>query len=58
MRNNSGLWFLTACILLACSPLSAAEKDYSPFPNPDAGYVTDIAGVLSNEEEDRIESWL
>ena len=33
-------------------------KDYSPYPNPDAGYVTDIAGVLTDEQEDRIESWL
>ncbi|MBW1804152.1 MAG: hypothetical protein JRJ85_25890, partial [Deltaproteobacteria bacterium] len=26
-----------------------AEKDYSPFPQPDAGYVSDHANVLSDE---------
>jgi uncharacterized protein len=35
-----------------------AGKDYSPFPNPDAGYVTDITNVLTLEEEERIERWL
>jgi uncharacterized protein len=34
------------------------EKDYSPFPNPGSGYVTDIANVLTLEEEERIERWL
>ena len=34
------------------------EKDYAPFPNPGAGYVTDLADVLSDEEEEQIERWL
>ena len=58
LRNKQGLGLLIACVLLCCNLLLAAQKDYSPFPNPDAGYVTDIAGVLTDEEEDRIESWL
>jgi len=33
----------------------APEKDYAPFPQPDAGYVTDIAGLLTLDEEERIE---
>lgn len=37
---------------------AGTEKDYSPYPQPDRGYVTDIGGVLSYEEEERIESWL
>jgi uncharacterized protein len=33
-------------------------KDYSPFPPPDTGYVTDLADVLSLGEEEQIEKWL
>lgn len=33
-------------------------KDYSPFPAPDLGYVTDVADLLTREEEERIERWL
>lgn len=35
-----------------------AQKSYAPFPQPDAGYVTDIAGLLTPDEEERIERWL
>jgi len=35
-----------------------AGKDYSPYPNPDAGYVTDLAGLLTGDEEERLERWL
>jgi len=51
-------------ILLTCMrtvlPASSGgkEKNYAPFPNPDAGYVTDLAGLLTQEQEDRIEGWL
>lgn len=30
----------------------------APYPKPDAGYVTDLAGMLSRDEEERIEQWL
>lgn len=40
------------------SDVPGQGKDYSPYPQPDSGYVTDIAGVLSYEEEERIEQWL
>lgn len=36
----------------------APSKDYSPFPAPDVGYVTDLADLLTPEEEERIEKWL
>ena len=32
--------------------------DYNPFPAPDNGYVTDLDGLLSDEEQERIEVWL
>jgi uncharacterized protein len=34
------------------------EKDYAPFPNPDAGYVTDLAGLLTDKQEEEIERLL
>jgi len=34
------------------------ERDYAPYPQPDSGYVTDIAEILSDAEEERIEKWL
>ncbi|MFH0910466.1 MAG: TPM domain-containing protein [Planctomycetota bacterium] len=42
---------------LAGAPLPKAPitNKYAPYPEPDAGYVTDRAGVLTAEEEERIE---
>jgi uncharacterized protein len=34
------------------------QKQYAPYPEPDAGYVTDLADLLNPEEEDLIEEWL
>lgn len=48
------LLFLSALALAA--PLE--EKDYSPWPQPGSGYVTDHANLLTKEEEERIEKWL
>jgi uncharacterized protein len=61
MRNK----FLLIIVFLmnGFSPLFAidsngVERKYAPYPEPDRGYVTDIAGVLTVEEEEQIESWL
>ena len=67
MRIKLTLIALLFVALSACTvsfgentnPQSASEKkDYSPYPNPDRGYVTDIAKTLTVEEEERIEGWL
>ncbi len=34
------------------------ELDYYPYPQPDAGYVTDLAKLLPPQEQERIEKWL
>jgi len=34
------------------------QEDYDPFPNPDAGYVSDHANLLGNEKQEKIERWL
>jgi uncharacterized protein len=48
--------------LLLCTAVGHAEqatgKNYAPYPQPDNGYVTDLAGVLSTDEEEQIETWL
>lgn len=36
----------------------AASKDYSPYPQPDSGYVTDHANLLTDSEELQLERWL
>ncbi|QEG35946.1 TPM domain-containing protein [Bythopirellula goksoeyrii] len=36
----------------------AQQKNYAPYPEPDSGYVTDLAGLLPPEEEEQIEQWL
>ena len=67
MKNKLNLPVLIFFVLSACTlclgndpnlQSSSEEKDYSPYPNPDIGYITDIASILTVEEEERIESWL
>jgi uncharacterized membrane protein YgcG len=31
---------------------------YAPYPQPDQGYVTDIANLLTAEQEEQLEGWL
>lgn len=33
-------------------------SQYAPYPPPDSGYVTDLANLLTVDEEERIEHWL
>lgn len=35
-----------------------AKEDYGPYPKPDAGYVTDHAGLLTYHEQERLERLL
>ncbi len=34
------------------------QKDYRPYPQPDSGYVSDHADVLTVDQEEEIERWL
>jgi uncharacterized protein len=34
------------------------SSGFAPYPAPDSGYVTDTAGLLSADQEERIEQWL
>ena len=61
MTERHWTW-LAALLLLAAAPLARAapaqNDDCAPYPTPDKGYVTDLAGLLSHEQEHRIEQWL
>ncbi len=52
----------SALLLFLISAFSWAEissvEDYAPYPQPDSGYVSDHANLLTKEEEEKIERWL
>jgi uncharacterized protein len=59
------MWLLVPLVLLLAGTAFAQRSepmrqgiDYGPYPFPDAGYVTDIAGLLPKDEEERIEHLL
>jgi uncharacterized protein len=57
--RDRALWCLAlVAVTLLAPPGGAAVRNYAPYPQPDAGYVTDLAGVLSDEQERLLEDWL
>lgn len=52
MKNS--LFFL---LILSLS-LAGQNKSYHPYPQAGSGYVTDLANILTDDEEERIEQWL
>ncbi len=50
------------CVVAAIASLAATRPanpgGYAPFPTPDSGYVTDLAHVLTRDQEEEIEQWL
>ena len=36
----------------------APQESFAPYPEAGSGYVTDLAGLLNRDEEERIERWL
>lgn len=52
LRNAFAI--LAAMLTIAAAPV----KDYGPYPQPDHGYVTDLAGVLTDRQQERLEKWL
>ena len=51
------------CLFSAAVCLGAMAEDptvtlYAPYPQPDQGYVTDIANLLTAEQEEQLEGWL
>ena len=56
--KTSFLSLLLFCSIILSVALAAEEKRYAPYPEPDAGYVTDYAYLLSREDQERVETWL
>jgi len=55
----SKCWLIGLCVFpLLLQQVNANGIDYSPYPQPDAGYVSDHANLLSPAEEIRLERWL
>ena len=47
-----------AALIAVLFASEALAQTYAPYPQPDAGYVTDRAGVLSLRQEERLEQLL
>lgn len=56
--DNAGFLATLLCLLSLGSLAEAKGRSYAPFPDPDAGYVTDRAGLLTPEQERQIERLL
>ena len=51
------VWITSFCLVSgACC--FAEQADYSPYPNPDAGYITDLANLLTDEQQEQLERLL
>jgi uncharacterized protein len=70
IRAFSSFLFAAVMLSMVVLPLSSFSadnppekkkepaKDYSPYPPPDSGYVTDNANLLTKDQEECIEKWL
>ena len=47
-----------AILVVTLTTTAASSQDYAPYPQPDNGYVTDLADVLTDRQEERLEQWL
>jgi uncharacterized protein len=55
---KSSLRSAFAILVTTLTVTAARATDYAPYPQPDHGYVTDLAGVLTDRQEERLEQWL
>ena len=58
---RTALFAALTALLLSAAPLSAQEgtaAEYYPFPEPDSGYVTDLADLMPEGEEELLEQLL
>ncbi len=56
--EKAGLVLLLVALLCPGPRAEARTRNSSPFPRPDAGYVTDTVGLLTREQEQQLESQL
>lgn len=58
MQHGLVALLLALVALPAAAQNTAPVKSYAPFPEPGPGYITDLAGLLTDEQEERIEQRL
>lgn len=62
MRSSTEVKIILVSITSFCLASRACcfanQADYSPYPNPDAGYVTDLANLLTDEQQEQLERLL
>jgi uncharacterized protein len=51
------LLFLGVCCIQQSTAVQS-QKDYTPFPSPDVGYVTDYANLLTADHKNEVQNWL
>jgi uncharacterized protein len=57
--NANVILFWAAFVSLVSGVCCFAEqRDYSPYPNPDTGYVTDLASLLTEQQHEQLERLL
>lgn len=57
-KTNAMLFRAAFISLLLGAFCLGGERDYSPYPNPDVGYVTDLANLLTDEQQEQLERLL
>ncbi len=63
LKNSYLFRFVAVCMFATVSANvvradSSEDIDYTPYPQPGSGYVSDHASLLTYAEEERIERWL
>lgn len=58
MRNKCRTILFGVCLCINAIPAIGEEKGYAPYPEPDRGYVTDHANLLTSEQEQALEDLL
>ncbi len=56
--SRVGLVLPVLGLLCLGSGAGAKTKSYFPFPSPEVGYVTDVAGLLTPDQKQQINRWL
>jgi len=58
MKNSIRFILLYLFMCGAVSTAVDSTKNYAPYPQPDRGYVTDHADLLTAKQEEQLESWI
>ncbi|MCP4256330.1 MAG: hypothetical protein GY774_02245 [Planctomycetes bacterium] len=57
-KTNVILFWAASVSLVSGAFCFAGQRDFSPYPNPDVGYVTDLASLLTGQQHEQLENLL